>query len=70
MKYRWHKDNVPNPDKSHYDKDNRAWYDARSKQLLADRQVKTYRELSIMYGLCTTRLQEIVKAQSRKFKGT
>ena len=67
MKYKWHRDNVPNPNKTHWNKENKVWYAKRNKQLFADRQVKTYRELMEMYGLCRTRLIELIEAQSGKF---
>ena len=67
MKYKWHKDNVPNPDKSRWDKANADWYDKRNKQLYADKQVKSYTELSGLYGLSIVRLQQIVKSQRGKF---
>ena len=67
--YKWHKDNVPNPEKTQYDKKNRAWYDKRNNQLLADKQTNTYRKLMGMYGLTNRRLQQLIRNQSNKFKG-
>lgn len=69
MKYLYHKDNIPNPKKSQWDKDNRVWYAQRNKQLAIDRKVKTFRELELMYGLSIGRIQDLLKKFSNKFLG-
>ena len=67
MKSKWHKDNTPHPDESRHDEANREWYKKRNKEVLADKKVKSFKELTIKYGLSTTRLREII--DSNKFKG-
>ena len=67
MKSKWHKDNTPSPDESRHAQENREWYIKRNKEVLADKRVKSFRELTVKYGLSTTRLREII--DSSKFKG-
>jgi len=65
---KYHISNLPNPDKTHWDRENREWYEERNKELIADKQEKTYRELVLMYGLSTGRLQQLIKNQYKKLK--
>jgi len=71
MNTKWHKDNIPNPKKSQWDKENREWYQMRNKELIADKQTKTFREMEKIYGLSANRMVRIIKRiqDSNKFRG-
>ena len=61
MKSKWHKDNTPRPDESRHDEANREWYKKRNKEVRADKKVKSFKELTIKYGLSTTRDSQSTK---------
>ena len=69
MKYKYHKDNVPNPKLSRYNPANAEWYEMRNKDFLEKEKVWTWRELQDNYGLSIRRIAELKKSTSRKFKG-